>query len=79
MSIELQKMKYKYDGRTFTLVCAINSVQMGGEYTLCGNAIPDTTMKIDDCEHIGDSYIGSLKNVTCPNCMNFINFIKSLK
>jgi len=73
--MELQKMKYKHDGRTFTLVCAINSVQSGGEYTLCGNAIPDTTMKDNDCEHIGDSYRGSLKNVTCGTTKTVKNII----
>jgi hypothetical protein len=77
--MELQKMNYKHDNKTRMYVCAVNSVQHGGEYTLCGNAIPDTTMEDDDCEHIGDSYRGGLKNVTCPNCMAFINFIKRME
>jgi hypothetical protein len=72
-------MKYKQGVTTKRYVCAVNSVQHNGEYTLCGNAIPDTTLKNDDCEHIGDSYTGVLNKVTCPDCRLFINFIKNLK
>jgi hypothetical protein len=77
--MELQKMIYRQYGTAKKYVCAVNPVQHGGEYTLCGNAIPDTTLKDDDCEHTGDSYTGVLKKVTCPNCIYFINFIKNLK
>jgi hypothetical protein len=76
--MQLQKMKYKQDGVTKTYVCAVNSVQHGAEYTICGIAIPDTTLKDDDCVHIGNSYTGVLKEVTCPNCIRFINFIKNM-
>jgi len=74
--MELQKMRYKLDNKLYIFVCAVDSISHGGEYTLCGNAIPDTTMKDDESEHIGDSYNGKLKEVTCPNCMRFIKFIK---
>ena len=76
----LQKMIYKEDNfmEAVEIVCAVNMVQSGGEYTLCGNAIPDTTIKDNGCEHIGNEFIGSLKEITCGDCLRFINFIKNL-
>jgi len=75
--MHLQLMKYKGDGRIHKVVCAIDLYVHGGEYTICGNTIPDSTMKYDDCEAVGDEFTGNLKDVTCPNCLNKINFIKS--
>jgi len=75
----LQKMKYKFNDIIHTYICAVDSIHHGGEYTLCGNAIPDTTMKNDDCQHIGEEFQGELKNITCPNCIRFINFIKNFE
>jgi hypothetical protein len=77
--MELQKMMYREGGEVFTVTCAVNTAQMGGEYTLCGNAIPDTRIETYDCEAVGKSYKGKLKQVDCTNCLNFINFIKGLK
>jgi hypothetical protein len=50
--MELQKMRYKLDNKFYISICAVDSINHGGEYTLCGNAIPDTTMKDDECEHM---------------------------
>ena len=71
-------MRYKNpdDNKIKIYVCAVNSIEHGGEYTLCGVAIPDTTMKNDNAEHLEDEYSGKLKNVTCPNCIRHIKFIK---
>jgi hypothetical protein len=79
VSMELQKMMYREDGEVFTVICAVNIAQMGGEYTLCGNAIPDTRLENEDCEAVGKAYRGKLKEVNCANCLNFINFVKGLK
>jgi hypothetical protein len=62
-----------------TFVCVINTIELGGEYTLCGNAIPDTDLDAFGCEASGNEYEGKLKNVTCPNCKRHINFIKGFK
>jgi hypothetical protein len=75
----LQKMKYKDDGCIHKVTCAVNSVQQGGEFTLCGAAIPDSTMRRDNFERIGDEYDGKPMKVTCPNCLRLIYFIKNLK
>jgi len=77
----LQKMKYKnYDtNRIITFVCVVNLIELGGEYTLCGNAIPDTNLKDFGCEASGEPYEGKLKEVTCPNCNRHINFVKGFE
>jgi hypothetical protein len=79
INMELQKMMYREDGEVFTVTCAVNIVQMGGEYTICGNAFPDTRMENEDCEAVGKPYQGKLSEVDCPNCLNFIRFVKGLK
>ena len=78
-AMKLQKMIYERDGDIFTFFCAVNLYCNGGEYTICGNAIPDSTIESCDCEKTGDEFEGKLKDVTCPNCLNFINFIKGFK
>lgn len=77
--MKLQKMMYREDGEVFTVTCAVNIAQMGGEYTLCGNAIPDTRLDTFECESVGKAYNGKLKEVDCPNCLAFIKFVKGLK
>lgn len=72
-------MKYLEDGEIFTLVCAVNNNQMGGEFTICGNAIPDTRIDTFGCEPVGKSYDGKLKDINCPNCISFIRFVKGFK
>jgi len=75
--MNLQKMKYKQDGKIKIFVCAINIYCHGGEYTFCGNAIPDSTLEYDDMENVGDIFKGELKDLTCPNCINI--YVKSFK
>jgi hypothetical protein len=76
----LQKMKWLHDGKIIKTVCAVNEIEHGGEFTLCGAAIPDTNMKRgDDFERIGDEYNGRLKNVTCQNCLRHIWFVKGFE
>jgi hypothetical protein len=77
--MELQKMMYREDDEVFTVICGVNVAQMGGEYTFCGNAIPDTRLETFDCEAVGEAYKGKVKEVSCQNCLNFINYVKRLK
>jgi len=77
--MKLQKMTYERDGDIFTFFCAVNLYCKGGEYTICGCAVPDAIIESCDCEKIGDEFEGKLKDVTCPNCLNLINFIKGFK
>ena len=77
--MKLQKMKYKQDGKIRIFVCAINIYCHGGEYTFCGNAIPDSSLKYDDMERVGNEFEGKLNEIKCPNCLNLINYVKSFK
>jgi hypothetical protein len=79
VSMKLQKMMYEECGEVFTVTCGVNTAQMGGEYTFCGNAIPDTRLDTFECEAVGEEYKGKLKEVDCPNCLNFIKYVKGLK
>ena len=70
---------YDDEPEVFSHVCAVNEIQAGGEYTLCGCAIPDSNLDIEGWEADGDEFNGKLKDVTCPNCRRFIKYVKSLK
>jgi hypothetical protein len=72
-------MNYWGDGLG-KVVCAVDMVHKGGEFTICGNNCIDAgRCQHDDWDIIGGVFDGTLKKVTCPNCLNFINFIKGLK
>ena len=75
----LQKMAYREGGDIFHFVCSVNLYRRTGEYTLCGSAISDTTLLLDGCERKGNLYRGNLKEVTCPNCLNLITYIKNFQ
>ena len=76
--MKLQKMKYH--GAKGTVVCAIDTLSPGGEFTVCGNnSIDAGVAEEDDWDIIGNPYDGKLKDVTCPNCLRHIKFIKGLE
>lgn len=50
-----------------------------GEYTLCDNAIPDSTIEFDGAERIGEEFKGTIECVTCSDCIDKIKYIRSLK
>jgi len=74
----LQKMNYFNDSGK--VVCAVDLVTRGCEFTICGNNCIDAgRSEDDDWDIIGNHFNGTLKEVTCPNCMRLINFIKGFK
>lgn len=75
----LQRMRYAYMDGEIEYVCLVDETGSGGEFTLCGNAIPDSVIEINDFEAVGKEFSGSIKDVTCPNCLKRIEYIKSLK
>jgi hypothetical protein len=75
----LQKIRY-YGDRLGTVICAVDTSSRGAEFTVCGNNCIDAGASEDDeWDIIGDSFNGKLKEVTCPNCLKHIKFIKSLE
>jgi hypothetical protein len=81
--MELQRMRYddineggKNKKNIREVVCAVNPYVRGGEFTFCGNAIPDANMKEFSTERMGDSYKGKIKDITCDSCREVIDYIK---
>lgn len=75
----LQKMRYDKQGEIVEVICLVDKVTKGGEYTLCDNAIPDSTIEFDGAERIGEEFKGTIECVTCSNCIDRIKYIRSLK
>ena len=77
----LQKMKYsdRLWNKSYEYVCLVDDTRYEGEYTFCGNAIPNSHLDLEGFEAIGNEYYGSIKEVNCPRCSAVIEYIKSLK
>ena len=77
---KLQKMLHKIDGEDdlIEIVHVVNNIQMGGEFTLCGCAIPDSTLETTDFKRIGEEFDGKLSECTCQNCLNLVYFCKTM-
>lgn len=61
------------------IVHGVNEVQLGGEFTICGRAIPDSVLEIDGWERVGESFIGNIKKCDCMSCRRIIAYFKNLK
>lgn len=79
MIARLQRMEFEDYGGSIEYVCLVNEVQMGGEFTLCGCAIPDSTLDREGFARAGKSFYGTIKDVTCPNCKRVLEYIKNLE
>lgn len=79
MKATLQKMVYRGYEEDFECICLVDNSTQGGEFTFCGSAIPDSRMDIEGFEAVGGEFKGSVKEVTCPNCGNRIQYIKQLR
>lgn len=85
--MKLQKMIFKNpnyvlgtdEPEYIKLICAVNQIQNGGEFTICGCAIPDSNLRFEDFCAEGNEFVGKFKDVTCPNCRRMIKYIKELK
>jgi len=76
--MRIQRMIYRIDGRLHKYNCGVNDYHHGGEFTFCGSAIPDSNLKYEEFESIGDEKEGTIKNITCPGCKGFIEYMKNL-
>ena len=57
----------------------VNEIELGGEYTVCGRAIPDSSLETEDWERIGASFLGSIRKCDCKDCVKIIKYYKSLR
>ena len=74
----LQKMRY--DKNRKIVVCAVNTEDRGGEFTICGNnCLKAGAAYFDDWDIVGSAFIGKLKQVTCPKCKRHIEYVKAFE
>ena len=62
-----------------TDVCLVDKATRYGLYTICGEYI-DESDDISDRDFfiVYERFKGKLEDVTCPNCLKIIEYIKSL-
>lgn len=78
--MKLQKLRHMIaEGNNIIITHAVNEITNGGEYTVCGCAIPDSTLAFEGWEQLGDEFVGNIKNCTCGTCTNIINYFRKLK
>lgn len=77
----LQVMKHAgYNNNDdYELIHVVEEVLLGGEYTVCGMAIPDSLLQFEGFERVGDEFHGSYKRCTCPICKRKINYYKVMR
>lgn len=61
------------------IVHGVDEIELGGEYTICGRAIPDSCLKTEGWEAVGPSFKGSIKKCECKSCLRIIAYFKSLR
>ena len=82
--MKLQKILHKKDNLVgiegdIIVTHVVNEIELGGEYTICGLAIPDSVISIEGWCAIGKEFKGNIKQCNCNDCLKKINYFKSLK
>lgn len=80
----LQKLRHNGDDfmgieGEVVIVHGVNEVELGGEYTICGRAIPDSVLEYEGWEAVGSSFRGSIKKCECRSCIRIVTYFKRLK
>lgn len=76
---KLQKMLVQGDYEVFTRTCIVDEITKGGEYTVCGMAIPDSRLDLEGFAANGKEFKGSIKDCTCQGCLDIVNYFKRLR
>lgn len=61
------------------IIHGVNEIELGGEFTICGRAIPDSVLSIEGWERVGDSFNGSIKECECRSCRRIIEYFKKMR
>lgn len=80
--MRLQRLSHTEEdfGEACTITHIVNEITLGGEYTVCGRAIPDASLKLNGWEPVkGGEFQGTLKDCTCKNCKKIVAYFKTLK
>lgn len=57
----------------------VDEIELGGEFTICGRAIPDSVLEIEGWESVGGGFRGSIKKCECRSCRRIIAYFKGLR
>ena len=79
--VTLQVMDHIIDGEgsVVQVVHVVDEIRMGGEFTMCGCAIPDSTLSQEGFEVVGSEFKGTVSQSTCSSCRDFVRYVQSMK
>lgn len=80
--MRLQKLRHSHDdfGEECIVTHIVNEINLGGEFTVCGRAIPDADLKTNGWEPVdGGEYYGTINECNCRQCKAIIEYYKTLK
>lgn len=80
--MKLQKLRHSADdmGEECVITHIVNEIDLGGEFTVCGRAIPDATILFNGWEAAPNGeFIGTIKNCDCKDCKKVVSYFKNLK
>lgn len=82
--MRLQKLKHSMNDiigleKDTIIVHGVNEIELGGEFTICGRAIPDSNIRTEGWERVEESFKGRIKDCDCRSCLNIIAYYKSLR
>lgn len=69
----------EYTEKNSIVIHGVNEISLGGEFTICGRAIPDASIVIEGWERVGEEFTGSISKCECKDCLKIIRYYKSLK
>ena len=80
--MKLQKLRHSADDMCEDCVIThiVNEITNGGEYTVCGRAIPDSNIHFNGWESVSHGeFYGTIKNCDCKDCKKVVSYFKHLK
>lgn len=72
----LIKMRFQERNGCRYETCGVDEVHIGGEYTMCGCAWTDSSIKEgEEFEAVdGITFTGTIRQITCASCLKTIDF-----
>lgn len=77
----LQKLRHSPDdmGEDCIITHIVNEINNGGEFTVCGRAIPDADYHYNGWTPIPDGeFIGTIADCDCNDCKKILTYYKQL-
>lgn len=79
--MRLQRLiqEVEFDSSPVSVVHGVMEITCGGEFTICGRAIPDSVLEFEGWQREGDEYSGRIKDCECKECRRIIEYYKRLR